>query len=546
MRRRFIGRVGPVLALSAALVAGTVLRAYQLTAQVLVDDEWHLVHKLRDGPSLASLIGDFGSNDHSIGLGLCSWLLMRLGPVNELSLRMPSLIAGLVLLIAMPFVAARDLDLGTGVMLAWLLAISPLLCFFSRLARPYAVTTLLVSIAVLSFYRWFVSGGKDRQARRSYLLAAASTPIFHLSSAPAVLAPFLIAAFPPSILRSSARPSTKATARLFVTTIAAMAVLLFIPAFESGGRVAARLAIDRPDVTTGIGALQLLSGTADPAVVLLFTILGAMGVYGLWRRSRTLTIALAIVIVVQIVAIAASGAAAIHVPVVAARYIAVVLPLLLVFPASGLAVIGRIAPGRTGLLAQVLVGMTTTALLFFRGPLRWIYEWPNDFTNHASYQADYAVGRYAERFRPYGTSRFYTDVLANRPRGSTTIVEAPWYYYWHDFAYYQRLHRQHVVIGFVGEDGEPSRIGEVSAADPGMRLRRAVHLAKPDTLRGRGIEFIVLHRDVFTELRWPTGVSDTPVAMNVWIDRYQQWCGPPIFDDRWIVVFATNTCKPSP
>src|SRR2546423_672754 len=119
---------------------GAFLRMYQLRSQILVDDEWHLVHKLRDGAALATLIGDFGTNDHSIGLGVCSWLLMRVVHVDEMLLRTPSLIAGLLLLVLLPVALVRCVDRATGVALAWLLAISPLLCFFSRLARPYAVT----------------------------------------------------------------------------------------------------------------------------------------------------------------------------------------------------------------------------------------------------------------------------------------------------------------------------------------------------------------------------------------------------------------------
>jgi hypothetical protein len=67
------------------------------------------VHRLRDGASLAALIGDFGLRDHSVGLAVWSWLVMRLTTVDELTT-------------------------------------VPLLRFFSRLARPYAIATLLTGV----------------------------------------------------------------------------------------------------------------------------------------------------------------------------------------------------------------------------------------------------------------------------------------------------------------------------------------------------------------------------------------------------------------
>ena len=187
-------------------------------------------------------------------------------------------------------------------------------------------------------------------------------------------------------------------------------------------------------------------------------------------------------IAAQLAALVAAGPLMLHVPIVAARYLVIVLPLLWVFPAVGLVAVAR----RVGVLGSAAaahtLGATTAAALVALGPLGWIYRYPNDFTNHISYQADYVPNRYSERFRPTVVSPFYAE-LATRPAGSVTIVEAPWFYYFHGLAYAQRLHRQHVLIGFIDDHPGIVRNGEVARADPGIRLRRTVHLSDRTTLK---------------------------------------------------------------
>src|SRR5262249_1324346 len=154
---------------------GAYVRLHAIAAQVLVDDEWHMVHALRGGAPLSSVLRDFGANDHSIGLSFCSWSLMRLGRVDEIALRLPAIIGGFALL-ALPLWFARRLGTRVAVVWAWLLAVSPLLCFFTRLARPYAITALLTSTALLAFYAWTETGGP--RFAWVYWVTASLAPVF--------------------------------------------------------------------------------------------------------------------------------------------------------------------------------------------------------------------------------------------------------------------------------------------------------------------------------------------------------------------------------
>src|SRR6185503_14440853 len=82
-------------------LAGAWLRYYQLDLQILVEDEWHALHKiLRSG--FADIYQSFGRSDHSIPLALYDRWLMLHGGLTEWTMRMPMFASGIVLLAVAP------------------------------------------------------------------------------------------------------------------------------------------------------------------------------------------------------------------------------------------------------------------------------------------------------------------------------------------------------------------------------------------------------------------------------------------------------------
>jgi len=132
-------------------------------------------------------------------------------------------------------------------------------------------------------------------------------------------------------------------------------------------------------------------------------------------------------------------------------------------------------------------------------------------------------------------SGFYAE-LARRPPGSVTIVEAPWHFFWHSLAWTQRLHRQHVVVGFVDRGTATVRGGEVPRDRAGIRLRNALHVGDEQALRARGVDYVVFHRDVATEMRVPFPVA--PLGIDAWLDEYRHTYGEPVYEDGAVTVFA--------
>ncbi len=514
---------------------GIMLRTYNLTPQILVDDEWHMVHRLSGNPTFMSVVNDFGANDHSVGLSAIIWMITRLTTANELILRLPSLLAGLALLFVFPLFTSRLLSRGNALVASYLVAISPTLCFFSRLARPYAVTTLLAFVAVCSCYVWLRTG--SRRSAVLYTLTAAPVPIFHLPALPSVVAPALFALLLVASRRDQLAPTTRSLLAVFGVAFLLMAALISYPLVHSIVDLSGRLNTDRITLDTLRGAIELLIGTSYSAVVVAAVTLGLIGIVGIYISDWLLGCYLLTIISVQFLCVLGSRAAAIHTPVVAARYFGVVLPLLLILPAYGAQCIVRLRARATTCDCSARIGLALAVPLLGFGPLPWIYGAPNNFTNHISYQADYDRHRYFERFRPAAISSFYAYLSGSFPPNSIAVIEAPWYFYFHSYAYYQRIHEQRVIIGFVSMDPAVMRAGEVPYADVRVRLDNAVHVSDTDLVRATGARFLIVHRNPMTETHWPTGVADSAVNVAPLIETYTSFAGPPVFEDSAIVVF---------
>jgi mannosyltransferase len=128
--------------LIALTALGLLLRRYRLGAQGLWFDEADLAARAR--APLAELLAAFlrpGENGPLYGLLMAAWV--RLAGDGELTLRLPSMLAGAL---AVPALALLGRALGgwrIGLLAAGLLAISPYAVWYSQDAKMYALLTLL-------------------------------------------------------------------------------------------------------------------------------------------------------------------------------------------------------------------------------------------------------------------------------------------------------------------------------------------------------------------------------------------------------------------
>src|SRR5258707_61549 len=122
-------------ALMLALVAGLGLRLYLLADQVFIDDEWHGLYYVI-GKSPGWLLTHFSIPGATcIPLNLYAWALLAKPGWSETMLRLPSLACGLLCLLACPLLARDIVGQRRAALFALLLAISPILIFYSRICR---------------------------------------------------------------------------------------------------------------------------------------------------------------------------------------------------------------------------------------------------------------------------------------------------------------------------------------------------------------------------------------------------------------------------
>src|SRR5436190_5206665 len=170
---------------------GVFLRFFRLGAQLLGGDELNAVQRAFE-LTVPKALTTYHLSDNCLPLTALYRFLLDWGcPPTELLFRAPSLIAGVVLAVAAPLALARRVTPAVGLAAAWLLALSPVLTLYSRIARPYEALALTAFGAALAFDAWWRRG--SLAAAGAFVGLATLTAYLHLGAAPFVVAPFLLA-----------------------------------------------------------------------------------------------------------------------------------------------------------------------------------------------------------------------------------------------------------------------------------------------------------------------------------------------------------------
>jgi hypothetical protein len=522
------------LALLAAIAAGAAIRLDQIRDQIVLDDEWHALHAiLRFG--YGRLLTHFGWTDVCIPLAVFDKLVAGTVGLSEMWMRAPVLVAGIGSLVALPMLLRPWTGRAAAASFAWLLAVSPLHVFFSRFARPYAVSLLLVTAGGLALARWW-EGGRPREK----VLGAAGFilgPYFHLTVLPVVAASLAVGFAAAATGRGERGRRPGEVARLAAVVVLGLAVLIGLP-----------LAIDHGALAYKAGrgslpaAFELMSGTRWRALQGAIALLALGGGLRLAREQPRLALLLGVMALAGPAAMLLTRPVSSDQPIVAARYCLVALPVMWLMVAVALArgeewLRARGAPAPRGTLTALAV-----ALLLVSGPLPRLHVRPNNWTNHGSFQ--YAVDASRLGWRcPEEVSGFYR-ALAAQPPGSVRLLEAPWWHAWENVYYpcYQRVHRQPMAIGFVAPVERSAAAGLPRAAElpllsprPSFPFRNFIHVSDDDALRRRGIRYVVFHKSLEKEM----GVDsrDYEVDISPWLQRYRERYGPPVHEDESLVAF---------
>ena len=522
-----------------AVALGAFLRIDQFTAQVLIDDEWHAVHQLlRLSP--AQMFVDFGHADYSIPLGLLDGLESRWFGLSETMMRVPMLACGIATLVLFPLYAAKRLGRATAAVFALLLAISPLLVIYSRMARPYAITLLLVWVAHAAFHRFDSAPRGEFRAGIAYAIAATLAAWLHPIIAPFVVAPFLWAFF--GLLRmppSTRRARFQRVAGLAVATGLPMAALLLPPLLAHPEALSGKAGIDRPGLDTLIGVWYAWLGTPSTGVVVLCCALAAVGARDVWRALPIVRTAL-LGIALTFGAVLLTGVAWSHNPLTLGRYLLPFAPLLLLATAAGAVKSAErlVARGRTlSAAVAAFVALLPALALAASTPLAGIVRHPNAQTVHLLYHVDFRPDRnpYLPYMEKIPLSPFWAS-LADKPRGSLRIAAAPFYFesYDWDAPRWERVSGQTVIPGFLTGLCVDKRAGEIPQS-PAFRFRNAVHLADAAAIAAHDVDFVVWQKPFVQTGR---GRAENIGAETAHCEAaLRERFGAPAYEDAVLIAF---------
>jgi hypothetical protein len=485
-----------VLAAAGLLAVGLFLRLQQLAAQWVTDDEWHAVHKIQgmtNGSGYLDILSSFGEADYSIPLTLIFRLLAATVGLDEVTLRLGPLAAGILLLILAWWLVRRRMGELAALLFLNYLALSAFHVYFSRNARPYSITLLFSVVAIVALTRW--------QARREwrwgvlYGLLTWTAAWMHLASAPFLLAPLLwvLLMDVKTSCSSDDWRQCRQTIALGLFLGAAIAAVVLPPLVLDAGALKGRIASDSIQLDTLVGAAHLWLGTASRIVVVAMTALAILGIRPVWQALRAELVLYLVGLGGIVVAVLVMRPAWIQNGVTLARYALPVLPLLLLLVAAGAVRLTAAIPAwPVRLPVVILLGL----MPLYGSPHSELLASPNNFSLHSYHQFDYRLtgNKIREYMAAIPTSSFW-ERLARFPPGSlrVAVIGHGYISYFIGDVGWQPIHRQWLLNAQLSDYCSPRILGE-GFADRGVTLRNAVVLADPGALRRQEIDLLVVKR----------------------------------------------------
>lgn len=573
--RPLMNRILRLAVLASIAVGGAWLRLHDLRGQIPIDDEWHALDFAlsRDAWFLFTHFSRAGANSVPYNVYLRA-LLASVG-WGEVGIVLPSLVGGIALLWLFPSWVWRRFGAVSGIVAAVVLATSPFLVFYSRVARAYSAMLFFQTVAVVALAEWLRDG--RRRNAIAFAVSGAVAVWIHATALPALVAAVATAAL--LCWRRQRRTPDEGGPAVRAAVVAALgllalAALLWLPSLRSP----MPKVYHPPGQLTWAalpGAWRLVCGTTSSLLAALGLILLVLGLLLALRERRQEILLLAAAVAGCVLAVVvgrpnASGTAGVLV-----RYS---LPCFLLFSLA-LGMVAQAGVRATRILAGGSVAAFLVALILL-GPWPSLYGGVNSFTKHPTFGFD---------LRDYGGERARPDPLApeapqplrradlhpfyaelSRMPGRRPIIEYPFLLGEDANLLYfaQRLHGRPVLAGYAHSGAADLDVfglavpgvvrPEVRApssgyitnammvdhvlgrrpANPGFRTVVAIDDAQ--TLAGSGAEYLVLHWNLLREHFHigPAWAKSAFVAQAR--ARLGGVCGAPDVDDDVLTVFRLS------
>lgn len=545
LRRRVATVVSPAtatpfaLGVGVAVMVGALFRLVHLLDQIPFHDEWHALDAVVN-LGFRAIATTFGANDHSIPFTLYFEALARTVGLEELGYRAPFALAGCAVVAVLPFAVRRHVGGAAALAFAWLLAISPILVFYGRTARPYAFTTMGAVLAVVLFLAYWGEG--RRRCAAGFIAATMLVGWALLVHLPFCLAPAAMAVGEGLWSRAARGVRRRRAVAVTLAALAGLALLCGLPLVHDWATLSAKAGDAAFGAHRRWPAVIAALGMAGRRVAWAHGALALVGLLWLLRRRPRFTLALLGACAAQVAAVIALEPRNAGAPLVLTRYLLPVVVVILLCAAVGLALLlGRVA-GWSRLAAGAL-GAAALAVPLALGPLPELLPGPSSFASSRLYfRAHYRASVLRQWFAD--PPAIYRQ-LASTPPGRDTILEAP--YSGRQvvpYGFYQALHRQRVVVGFTdGYCGRPTGGHLPTAGAPGLRFRHFLWLGDLGAIRRAGVRWVILHRQPEDETPWPQKRHLGAFDFEPCLARFTADAGPPVHVEDRLAVFDLGAAE---
>ncbi len=497
------------LVLVAVVAFGAFLRVDGFDAQSLYGDEMHAAPRIAKGwtHGFDDVVGTFDRFGSHIGFPLAQLVAGEAFEPGVRAYRLPAVVAGIFGLLLL-FPLARAL---VGWRAAWIataaLSLHPLHLYYSRFARPYTLVVLLGLCLALALHAVTRPERKPVRTALAGMLAIASGAALlytHLSAAGLVAGVALASLF--AAWHGRRRVVDLWLPIAIAVGIAALATALYAPAWEGGLRAyfessSEGYALEERGDPSVLAMLALFGGTLTGGIALV--VLTCVGAGALVRSKPRAGVMLALAVLgpVALLVVTRPPGGKDGGTFAYARYLIAALPFALVLAAHGLStVVERVCAARrwSSALPVLAAGGAATLALALASPLLDAANRRGPFTN------DYLAIRALAAFDAQAPAPGFYTRLANRD-APVTLVEFPVTGRARRLLRnYARTHGQRVLTGlFFPDRVTPATAMEVKEKDSLRILLNGPYVEITDRRlrRGRGPDYLILHRDLEAEIR---------------------------------------------
>lgn len=533
------GRRSVALIWLTAVAVGLPLRLTGLVDDVPTLDEYHPLHAVsREG--FLKLASTFGLADRSIPVALYLELLTRTSGLDPIGLRLPFLIGGVVGLFALPLLLRSWIGEIGAAILGSLLAISPMLVYYSRAVRPYGLAAMALMLAILVHQRWIDSGSRRWLAIHVALVALSvwALPVF---------APFAAAAPLRSVVSGAVTRDPMRLRRGMTAGGLALgaSALLLAPALVSDfDALRARASVvPRTDLAVA-SALRVLVGTYELPIAVLCVVVAVMAAIRLhdrpWVTDLTAAVLLQAAVILAVMPLGVDEGR------ILARYL---LPAALGGLVLIAALCNRLAASHRRVDRLAAAAVASLAVLgAIRGPLvGWLRPGSDNFASDRLYE------RLEFDRRPPTVESLSPNyrMLSKLPPGSGTVLEVPFFVYVpRSIPELQSAHLQPVRLAVTREFCSRRRRTMELPEDgrAGFELPWFVWLGDVAAIRSAGVRFVSFHRDAETYVE---GLAERHYFYDFerCVREFERLTRAPKVDDGYVTLFdldGTIDTAPSP